>query len=128
VTSVARLGQLVRTTTFRLTAVFILIFIVFSIALLAFITYESSIAIQRQQAADINRDVQRLEDVDLTDGIRAVAFAVDRLAGQPGPGWLERRATAKTMPRMPWRSSMRLSNCTSRSMAAVCCCWIWMLD
>lgn len=85
-TSVARLGQLVRTTTFRLTAVFILIFIVFSIALLAFITYESSIAIQRQQAADINRDVQRLEDVDLKEGIRAVAFAVDRLAGQPGPG------------------------------------------
>jgi signal transduction histidine kinase len=86
VSSVARLGQLVRTTTFRLTAVFILIFIVFSIALLAFITYESSIAIQRQQTADINRDVERLEDVDLKDGIRAVAFAVDRLAEQPGPG------------------------------------------
>ena len=84
--SVARFGQLVRTTTFRLTAVFILIFIVFSIALLAFITYESSIAIQRQQVADINRDVQRLEDVELKQGIRAVAFAVDALAQQPGPG------------------------------------------
>lgn len=84
--SIGRLGQLLRTTTFRLTAVFILIFIVFSVLLLAFITFQSSIIIQRQQAADIDREVQRLEDVELRQGIRAVAFAVDRLAAEPGPG------------------------------------------
>ena len=84
--SIGRLGQLLRTTTFRLTAVFILIFIVFSVLLLAFITFQSSIIIQRQQAADIDREVQRLEDVELHQGIRAVAFAVDRLAAEPGPG------------------------------------------
>jgi signal transduction histidine kinase len=86
VSSIGRLGQLLRTTTFRLTAVFILIFIVFSVLLLAFITFQSSIIIQRQQAADIDREVQRLEDVELRQGIRAVAFAVDRLAAEPGPG------------------------------------------
>ena len=84
--SLARLGQLLRTTTFRLTAVFILIFIVFSVLLLAFITFQSSIVIQRQQAADIDREVSQLEQLELKQGVRAVAFAVDRLAAQPGPG------------------------------------------
>lgn len=84
--SLSRLGQLLRTTTFRLTAVFILIFVVFSVLLLAFITYQSSIIIQRQQAADIDRELRQLEDVELRQGLRAVAFAVDRLAAQPGPG------------------------------------------
>ena len=84
--SLARLGQLLRTTTFRLTAVFILIFIVFSVLLLAFITFQSSIIIQRQQAADIDREVAQIEQVELKQGIRAVAFAVDELAAQPGPG------------------------------------------
>src|SRR3569833_1436120 len=46
----------------------------------------------------------------------------------PGPGWLDSRATAKTVPRIPWRASMRRSRSTSRSIAKVCCCWIWMLD
>jgi signal transduction histidine kinase len=86
VNSLGRLGQLARTTTFRLTAVFILIFVVFSVLLLAFITFQASIIIQRQQTADIDREVQRLEDVELKQGIRAVAFAVDRLAAEPGPG------------------------------------------
>jgi len=86
VSSLARIGQLLRTTTFRLTAVFILIFIVFAVLLLAFITFQSSIVIQRQQAADIDREVTELKQIDTTQGVRAVVFAVDRLAALPGPG------------------------------------------
>jgi signal transduction histidine kinase len=81
-----RLGQLWRTTTVRLTASFILIFVVFSVLLLAFITFQSSIVIQRQQAADIDREVERLQTIDKRQGLRAVATAVDRLARGPGPG------------------------------------------
>ncbi|HVW93851.1 MAG TPA: HAMP domain-containing sensor histidine kinase [Devosia sp.] len=84
--SLGRIGQLLRTTTFRLTAVFILIFVVFSVLLLAFITFQSSIVIQRQQSADIDHEIQQLEDVQAKQGLRAVAFAVDRLASAPGPG------------------------------------------
>lgn len=84
--SLGRLGQLLRTTTFRLTAVFILIFVLFSVLLLAFITFQSSIVIQRQQAADIDHEVQQLQDLQARQGLRAVAFAVDRLASEPGPG------------------------------------------
>jgi signal transduction histidine kinase len=86
VSNLGRLGQLLRTTTFRLTAVFILIFVVFSILLLAFISFQSSIVIQRQQAADIDREVTRLQTVEAKQGIRAVAIAVARLAAAPGPG------------------------------------------
>jgi len=83
---VNRLGQLLRTTTFRLTAVFILIFVVFSVLLLAFISFQSSIVIQRQQGADIDREVAQLQTVADKQGMRAVAFAVDKLAALPGPG------------------------------------------
>jgi signal transduction histidine kinase len=86
VNSFTRLGQLLRTTTFRLTAVFILIFIVFSVLLLAFITFQSSIIIQRQQAADIDREVQQLQNLEHDQGLRAVAIAIDKLAAAPGPG------------------------------------------
>jgi len=86
VSSLNRLGQLLRTTTFRLTAVFILIFVVFSVLLLAFITFQSSIIIQRQQAAEIDREVQQLQQLDHEQGIRAMAYALDRLASGPGPG------------------------------------------
>jgi len=44
------IAQLWRTSTVRLTATFILIFGIFSILLLGFIGWQSSISIQRQQA------------------------------------------------------------------------------
>ena len=81
-----RLTQLWRTTTFRLTALFIVIFVVFSVLLLGAITYQSSIQIQRQQANDIDREVAQIERIDRNRGFRAAIVAVDRLSRQPGPG------------------------------------------
>jgi len=83
---VHRFSQLLRTSTVRLTATFILIFVLFSILLLAFITWQSSVQIQRQQAQDIDREVRQLQRIESTQGIRAMAFTVERLARQPGPG------------------------------------------
>jgi len=83
---VSRILQLWRTTTVRLTAMFVLMFVVFSVLLLAIITWQSSIQIQRQQANEIERDAAQLQQLDRTRGIRAVIFAVDRLSRQPGPG------------------------------------------
>ncbi|KKB86632.1 hypothetical protein VW29_01305 [Devosia limi DSM 17137] len=81
-----RFSQLLRTSTVRLTATFILIFVLFSILLLAFITWQSSVQIQRQQAQDIDREVRQLQRIESSQGIRAMAFTVERLARQPGPG------------------------------------------
>lgn len=81
-----RLLAIWRTTTVRLTALFILIFAVFSVGLLGFIAYESSIAIQRQQTEAIGREIEMLQRLDRFEGMFAVAVAVQRLASRPGPG------------------------------------------
>ena len=82
----SRFAQLWRTSTVRLTATFILIFSLFSILLLAFITWQSSVQIQRQQTIDIDREVSALQRLDASGGIRALAFAVERISRAPGPG------------------------------------------
>ncbi|RUT30974.1 HAMP domain-containing histidine kinase [Arsenicitalea aurantiaca] len=81
-----RLVQIWRTSTVRLTATFVLIFAVFSVLLLAFITFQSSIQIQRQQAADIEREVRQIQNIDRVRGITEVVRAVERLSRLPGPG------------------------------------------
>ncbi|HEV7276168.1 MAG TPA: HAMP domain-containing sensor histidine kinase [Devosiaceae bacterium] len=82
----SRILQLWRTTTVRLTAMFVLMFVLFSVLLLGVITWQSSIQIQRQQANEIERDAAQLQQLDRVRGIRSVVFAVDRLSRQPGPG------------------------------------------
>ncbi|MCR6673320.1 ATP-binding protein [Devosia ginsengisoli] len=81
-----RFAQIWRTSTVRLTATFILIFSLFAILLLAFITWQSSVQIQRQQANDIDREVRVLQRIDAVQGIRALAFALERISRAPGPG------------------------------------------
>jgi signal transduction histidine kinase len=83
---VSKLAQLWRTTTVRLTAVFILLFVVFSILLLTFLAYQSSIQIQQQQTRAIDREVEMLQGIEARQGVRGLVLAVARLAGQPGPG------------------------------------------
>jgi signal transduction histidine kinase len=83
---VTRLAQLWRTTTVRLTAMFVLIFVVFSVLLLGLITYQSSIQIQRQQAQDLDREIATLQRIERSQSVRGLLFAVQRLASQPGPG------------------------------------------
>lgn len=81
-----RLSQLWRTSTVRLTATFILIFVLFSILLMAFIGWQSSVQIQRQQTDDIDREVRLLQRVERQQGVRGVAYAIERLSRNPGPG------------------------------------------
>ena len=82
----SRFAQVWRTSTVRLTATFIAIFIVFAILLMAFIGWQSSVQIQRQQTNDIDREVRQFQRIETNQGIRALAFAVNRLSSQPGPG------------------------------------------
>jgi signal transduction histidine kinase len=83
---VSRFAQVWRTSTVRLTATFIAIFVVFAILLMGFIGWQSSVQIQRQQADDIDREVSLFQRIEANQGIRALAFALNRLSGQPGPG------------------------------------------
>ena len=81
-----KLADLWRTTTVRLTATFVLIFVLFSVLLLGIISYQSSIQIQRQQTADIDREVAAIVQIDKDRGFRATIIAVERLSRMPGPG------------------------------------------
>lgn len=82
----SRFAQVWRTSTVRLTATFIAIFVVFAILLMAFIGWQSSVQIQRQQTDDIDREVRLFQRIEATQGVRALAFALNRLSSQPGPG------------------------------------------
>lgn len=82
----SRFAQVWRTSTVRLTATFIAIFVVFAILLMGFIGWQSSVTIQRQQTDDIDREVRLFQRIEATQGIRALAFALNRLSSQPGPG------------------------------------------
>jgi signal transduction histidine kinase len=81
-----RFGQLWRTTTVRLTSLFLLFFVVFSVMLIGLISYQTNVTIQRQQTDAIDLEASQLERIDRDAGFRATIIAVDRLARQPGPG------------------------------------------
>ncbi|MCB9993445.1 MAG: HAMP domain-containing protein [Hyphomicrobiaceae bacterium] len=81
-----RISSLWRTTTVRLTAIFIAIFMVFSVVLLGYTAFQVSFAIQRQQADAIARETGQLVQLDAQRGIRSVAMAVQQLSQRPGPG------------------------------------------
>ncbi len=78
--------RLLRTTTFRLTAIFILIFVLASISLLAFMAYQSSIQIQRNQTKEIQREVSEIKRIAKNRGMRVAAKAVQVLASRRGNG------------------------------------------
>ncbi len=81
-----KIVSLWRTTTVRLTAIFILIFIVFSVALLAYMAVRSSISIQQVQTREVVWEIQQLRNLNQRRGLRALAITVQRLASRPGPG------------------------------------------
>lgn len=75
-----------RTTTVRLTALFMLVFVVFAVLLLALISWQTSQHLQRQQTDAIDREAAQLHRIDAEAGFRAIILTVDRLSRQPGPG------------------------------------------
>jgi len=83
---VFRLTQLWRTTTVRLTALFILIFVVFAVGLLGLIGWQASLQLQKQQAEQIDREAFAIRRIDDDGGFRATIVAISQLAAQPGPG------------------------------------------
>jgi signal transduction histidine kinase len=79
-------GQFWRLTTVRLTALFMAVFVVFSVLLLGFISWQSNAALQRQQTDSIDREAQELQEIDRENGWFNTLTAVQRLSALPGPG------------------------------------------
>ena len=83
---VLKLSELWRTTTVRLTALFLLIFVIFAVLLLGLIWWQTTVQLQRAQTDAIDRETTALQRIDTEGGFRATIIAVGRLAQQPGPG------------------------------------------
>lgn len=83
---VFKLSQLWRTTTVRLTALFLFIFVVFSVLLLGLIWWQTTVQLQKAQTDAIDRETAALVRIDTDGGFRETLNAVLRLAQQPGPG------------------------------------------
>ena len=82
----SRFWRLWRTTTFRLTALFLAIFVVLAVAILGYIAYQSVYLIQEQQVASIERELNQLESEYARGGTRGLVLAIQRFAQGPGPG------------------------------------------
>ena len=65
---------------------FIAIFVGFATILLGTVAYQTSIQIQREQYRDVDREITQIRLLSNQASVRAVAFAVQRLADRPGPG------------------------------------------
>ena len=83
---VFKLSQLWRTTTVRLTALFLFIFVVFSVLLLGLIWWQTTVQLQKAQTDSIDHETAALVQIDADGGFRETLNAVLRLAQQPGPG------------------------------------------
>ena len=83
---VLKLSELWRTTTVRLTALFLFIFVAFAVLLLGLIWWQTTVSLQKAQTDAIDRETAALVQIDTEGGFRATLSAVMRLAQQPGPG------------------------------------------
>lgn len=79
-------GRIWATTTFRLTAIFILLFVAFAVGILGYIAWQSSITIQQQQAESISRELEQLGREYERLGTRGLVLSINRIARGAGPG------------------------------------------
>jgi signal transduction histidine kinase len=82
--AVTALGKLLRTTTFRLTLVYLLFFALFSAFLLGFFALNTRRLVTEQITGIVNAEVSDLDEEYEQGGIRRLVFAVDLRSRRPG--------------------------------------------
>jgi signal transduction histidine kinase len=83
---VTALGKLVRTTTFKLTLVYLTVFALFSAFLLAYFAWNTQRLITRQITETVDAEVTGLTEQYREDGLRGLVMAVDARTRRPGSG------------------------------------------
>jgi signal transduction histidine kinase len=81
---VAVLGKLLRATAFRLTLVYLLVFIVFAVSLLAYFALNTRRLITEQITTTINTEISGLSEQYNQGGIRRLVIVVDLRSRRPG--------------------------------------------
>ena len=80
----AALGKLLRTTAFRLTLVYLLIFIIFAATLLGYFALNTRRLITEQITATVNSEISGLSEQYTQGGIRRLVIVVDLRSRRPG--------------------------------------------
>lgn len=78
------LGKFFRTTTFKLTLVYLTVFAALAVFLLAYFAWNTRRLITQQIVATIDAELDGLTDLYLQGGIRGLIFAIDDRASRPG--------------------------------------------
>jgi signal transduction histidine kinase len=77
-------GKLIRTTAFRLTIVYLLLFALFAASLLGYFAWNTRRMINEQITATVNAEIAELSDVYTRRGLRALVYAIESRALRPG--------------------------------------------
>jgi signal transduction histidine kinase len=78
------LGKLLRTTTFKLTLVYLTVFALFAAFLLAYFAWNTRRLITEQITETVDAEIQGLSEQYRLGGIRRIAFAIEGRARRPG--------------------------------------------
>jgi signal transduction histidine kinase len=81
---VTALGKLFRTTAFKLTLVYLLVFALFAAFLLAYFAWNTRRLITQQITETVGDEIRGLSDQYQQGGIRRLVFAIDERASRPG--------------------------------------------
>jgi signal transduction histidine kinase len=78
------LGKLFRTTTFKLTLVYLTVFSLFAAFLLGYFAWNTRRLVTEQIVATVDAEIQGLSDLYQQGGIRRLIFAIDDRGSRPG--------------------------------------------
>jgi signal transduction histidine kinase len=78
------LGKLFRTTTFKLTLVYLTVFSLFAAFLLGYFAWNTRRLVTEQIVATVDAEIQGLSDLYQQGGIRRLIFAIDERGSRPG--------------------------------------------
>jgi signal transduction histidine kinase len=81
---VTAFGKLIRTTAFRLTLVYLLLFALFAASLLGYFAWNTRRLITEQITATVNAEVGEVSDIYARRGLRGLVFTIENRALRPG--------------------------------------------
>jgi signal transduction histidine kinase len=81
---VAALGRVVRTTAFKLSAIYFAVFSVFAIVFILYISYSTNVFLTEQLKETIAEEVRGLIEVGRTGGLTAIVDTIDQRSHEPG--------------------------------------------
>lgn len=77
-------GKLIRTTAFRLTLVYLLLFALFAASLLGYFAWNTRRLINEQIATTVNAEIVELNELFARRGLRGIVFSIENRALRPG--------------------------------------------